>query len=59
MEFVPGVDWRMLPELLVERGVVPVEVGNLYRQDGQKWRSGGGRSDASGPRVPVRAGSYR
>jgi hypothetical protein len=57
--FVPGVGTGTLQELVVERGVVPAEVGNIYRQDGQKWRSGGGRSGASGARAPASAGSYR
>jgi hypothetical protein len=57
--FVPSVGNGTLQTLVVERGVVPAEVGNVYRQDGQPWRSGGGRTGSSREIAPARAGSYR
>ena len=57
--FLPGVGSGTLPDLVVERGVVPAEVGNLYRQDGQQWRSGGGQAGNVGRKNPMAAGGYR
>jgi len=57
--FIPGVGSGTLETLLVERGVMPAKAGNVYRQEGQKWRSGGGRAGAGGGAEPPRAGGYR